>query len=104
MSEKTKKALDELKRVRDEIRVKLDLASKETRRWWEDLEPQLSQVEDKLLAGGDKVADVSKAVAEEFTAAFRRIRDRVGTDKEEAASDEGEPAEASDADIVDDET
>jgi len=103
MSEKTKKALDELRRVRDEIRVKLDLASKESRRWWEDLEPQLTQVEDKLLAGGDKVADVSKAVAEEFAAAFRRIRDRVGSEK---AAEPGEPAsdasDADDADIVDD--
>ena len=105
MSEKTKKALDELRRVRDEIRVKMDLAGKESKRWWDEFEPQLSQVEDKLLEGGEKVADVSKTVAEEFASAFRRIRDRVGSDTPESADSPSAPAAADDpvdAELVDD--
>lgn len=109
MSEKTKKALDELRRLRDEIRVKLDLAGKESKRLWEDLEPQLSQVEDKLLGGGEKVADVSKTVAEEFASAFKRIRDRVSQPSgEDAEAEGGEGASAdaegaTDAELVEDE-
>jgi len=110
MSEKTKKALDELKRLRDEIRVRVDLAGKEAKTWWDDLEPQFSQVEGKIASGGEKVADVSRTVADEMASAFRRIRDRIGGEQakaeegssedtaEEASSDADE---ATDAEIVD---
>ncbi|MBT8495780.1 MAG: hypothetical protein KJO07_22245 [Deltaproteobacteria bacterium] len=111
MSDK-KSPMSELKRLRDEIRVKLDLASKETKSWWENLEPQLTSVEDKLVEGGEKVADVSKAVGEELVSAFKRIRDRIGHDEGEAGEAEVESVEdkssdhdasdATDAEIVDD--
>lgn len=103
MSEKTRKALDELKRVRDEIRVKIDLAGKETKRWWDELEPQLSQVETKIAAGGEKVADMSKAMADEMVSAFRRLRDRIAGDKDAGpGAGEGEDdSGATDAEIVD---
>lgn len=111
MSDK-KSPLTELKRLRDEIRVKLDLASKETRNWWDSLEPQLSSVEDKLKEGGEKVADVSKAVGEELVSALKRIRDRVGEGRAASSGDasaEGEGGEGdgsggdqpTDAEIVD---
>ena len=100
--------MSELRRLRDEIRVKLDLAGKETRNWWESIEPQLSSVEDKLVEGGGKVAGVSKAVGEELVSAFKRIRDRVGNEEgaeaEEAkvgADTEGDDG-PTDADIVED--
>jgi hypothetical protein len=106
-------SLNDLKKLRDQIREGLATAGEETRRLWQEIEPQLAKVEDNLVRSSEKAAGVSKTVAEELASAFQRIRDRVqegsaedpGTDEEPAeGSQEAEDAEVVEADIEEGET
>ncbi len=59
------KSLDELKHLRDEIRVKLHLASMDAKSRWEKLEPRFTEAEQHVRDAGERarhaVADVIKA-------------------------------------------
>jgi hypothetical protein len=100
------KTLDEIKKLRDEIRDRLHKAGEETKKWWQDVEPQLAKLEDNIMRGSDKAADVSRTVAEEFASAFKRIRDRVSApedaESDEATSEAGaDESDVAEAEVVD---
>lgn len=70
-------ALDELRRLRDEIRVKMRLGEMEARDWWAGLEPALEKLEDRLEHTGERTTETANVVTDELAAALRRIRDRL---------------------------
>lgn len=70
-------ALNELRALRDQIRVKMHLAELDARAWWDDVEPRLEALEDKLETGLDKAASVADVVVDELTQALRRVRERI---------------------------
>ena len=70
-------ALNELRSLRDEIRVKLRLAEMDARTWWEDVEPRLEALEDRLETGLDRATSMADVVVDELAKAFRRVRDRM---------------------------
>ena len=70
---------DELKRLRDEIRVKLHLASLEARDRWNELEPSMGQVE-KLAR---EVNEALKRKLGELRDRLREVVERVRRDSDQ---------------------
>jgi hypothetical protein len=63
----------QLRTIRDEIRVRLHLANEEVKKAWNNLEPTLSEIEQKM---GQVTAD-TKAKAQELLKRFSDLRDRL---------------------------
>lgn len=76
-----KRGVDELRKVRDEIRVQLHLAGMEAKSFWESVEPKLADIEQKLERGVDATAKYAEVVVDELTRALERMRDRFTGDK-----------------------
>lgn len=74
---KTNETLEELRKLRDEIRVKVHLAGMEARERWEELEPKLEELEGQLERSGARATEATSIFFEELAAAFRRFRDRI---------------------------
>ncbi len=72
------KTLDELKKLRDEVRVKVHLGEMEIKQWWENVEPQLLSLEQSLAKEAGKAADSAEVLIDELGKAYARIRDRIG--------------------------
>ena len=69
--------IDELKKLRDEIRVRMHLGEMEVRQWWTEVEPRLSDLEESISRSVDQASESTEVFVEEFVDAFRRIRDRL---------------------------
>jgi hypothetical protein len=67
------KLVGQLRTIRDEIRVRLHLASNEAKEAWSRLEPTLGEIEQKM----GQVTDETKAKAQELLKRFSEIRDRL---------------------------
>ncbi|MCS6911695.1 MAG: hypothetical protein RMK29_01935 [Myxococcales bacterium] len=67
-------ALGELKTLRDEIKVRLHLASMEAKtRWQQDLEPRLAQLETQLRDTGERVEEAARQRLAELMEAFGKF-------------------------------
>ena len=87
MSEKPDKfaaEIDSLRTLRDELRVKLNLASKEARdafeaaeKTWAKLEGRLRLVERESRTELHGVGEAARALADEIRGAYRRVRDLI---------------------------
>jgi hypothetical protein len=62
--------LDQLARIRDEIRLKAHLAGMEGRSTWADLEKQFEQLEERFSHEGDHIVGKTREIAAEVQAAF----------------------------------
>ena len=67
------KAVEQLKKIRDEIKVQLHLASMDAKDAWKKLEPGLAELEQKM----GQVTDASRAKAQELLKRFSELRDRM---------------------------
>jgi len=73
--------LNELRTLRDEIRVKLNLAGKDARDQWEKhLEPHIGRIEQQLKESGEGTREAVKEAIERATTAFREFRERMSKD------------------------
>lgn len=72
------KPLDDLKKLRDEVRVKVHLGEMEVKQWWEKVEPQLLGLEESLAREAGKAADSAEVLMDELGKAYQRMRDRLG--------------------------
>lgn len=75
------KTVEDIKKLRDEIRVKVHLGGLEAKEWWQELEPQLAALESTLASGVDKAASSADLIVQEFAEAFRRVRERMDDPK-----------------------
>ncbi len=66
--------LDDLARIRDEIRLKVHLAGMEGRSTWADLEKQFEQLEERFGRDGDHIVDSTRQIAAELQTAFRDFK------------------------------
>lgn len=73
----TSDELKELKKLRDEIRVRMHLGEMEVREWWTQVEPRLAELEDTISRTVEQASESKDVFVEEFVDAFRRIRDRL---------------------------
>jgi predicted nucleic acid-binding Zn-ribbon protein len=77
MSDDLDKAVQNLKTLRDEIRVQIHLAKAEIKDEWEELEPKFEEMEEKLSGAAEETRDVVNVIAEELSSAYRRIKERL---------------------------
>lgn len=71
--------LDELKQVREEIQLKLHLASMDAKSYWKELEPKLGELEHKLVHdSGHMALDAASKLSQDLKDAFQRFRKRLG--------------------------
>lgn len=71
----------ELQRMRDEIRLKVNLASKEVRETWEDrVEPRFHDLEKRVASTTEATAHELREAAKDLRKHFRRIRDQLQAD------------------------
>jgi hypothetical protein len=76
------KGLEDLKTLRDDIRVRLHLASMEAKtRWNEDLEPRFFQIERQIKDAGERVGDAAHKALGELAQAFRSFRASLGQER-----------------------
>lgn len=81
--------LQELKTLRDEIRVKLHLAGQEARSQWEtQIEPHVERIEKQLKDTHADAKDTVKDAIERAKTAFQDFRARLGDEQDRQALDE----------------
>lgn len=74
----TNKEWEDLKRIGDELELKIRLASMDARDRWQALRPRLTALEETIKQTG---ARTSKLITEELSSlgkALRRLRDEIG--------------------------
>ncbi len=71
------KTLEELKVLRDEIKLKLHLATMDAKDEWKQLEPKLVALEHKIDREGEKAVEAAGEVFTELGAAFRKFKDKL---------------------------
>ena len=71
------KAVAQLRKLRDEIRVHVHLATLDAQEAWKKLEPNLSELEQKV----NQVSEATKSKAQEMLKRFSELRDKVKTAK-----------------------
>ena len=75
--EQLQDGLNEFRRIADEIRVKVHLASLDTRSYWEEVEPKLRRLEQALEHKGEAALLSVGEIYEEVGRAIRSVRDRL---------------------------
>ncbi|WP_428261268.1 hypothetical protein [Haliangium sp.] len=69
--------LTDLKKMRDEIRVKLHLASMEVKERWQQIEPKLDELERRIDAGSEEVVGATSKLFEDVGRAVRDMGERL---------------------------
>ena len=74
--------LDDLKRQRDELRVQLNLASKEAKDEWEELEGKMEKfsAEAKLAKTGSGISAALGLLGNELKQGYKRVREATKDD------------------------
>lgn len=75
--EQIDRGLDELEKLRDEIKLKLHLAEMDAQSAWRRLEPKLDELETTVQRQGNTVAETTVDFTEELLKSFRQLRDRI---------------------------
>jgi hypothetical protein len=82
LSDRLKGEFENLRTLRDDLRVRIHLAKAEVRDQWEDLEKDWQRVEGRMKAIGDSSRESAKEVGEaagllveELRDAYRRLRE-----------------------------
>jgi|SRR5688572_22880055 hypothetical protein len=75
LQQQFQRALEDLKTLRDEIKVRLHLAGLEAKtRWSQDLEPRLNELEGQIRGAGEKVSDAARSSLSELSEAVKGFR------------------------------
>ena len=74
--------VDDLKQKRDELRVKIHLASKEAQEEWEELEEKMKEFSSRAELGrtSEGIGDALGKVGEELKLGYQRIRNAIKED------------------------
>ena len=81
-SEKFAEELDDLRRVRDELRVQIHLGKAEAKAQWDELEKRFQQLEsraklvrDESAETLDDIGDAARGLVDEIKRGYRHLRD-----------------------------
>lgn len=69
--------IDELERLRDEVKLKLHLANLDAKKRWFVLETELDQLETELKHDSGAVAEASARLSEHLLESFKDFRNRL---------------------------
>ncbi len=75
--ERIDRGLDELEKLRDEIKLKLHLAEMDAQSTWRRLEPKLDELESTVERQGSTVAETTANMTEDLVKSFRQLRDKI---------------------------
>ena len=82
-------SLQELRTLRDEIRVRLHLVGQEARDQWEKhLEPHVGRIEQQIKESSEDTREALREALERARTAFREFRARMTKDQDMGGSDE----------------
>ncbi len=73
------KELQDLQRMREDIRATLHRAGQDARDKWKELEPKLEELERKVEAGGKELGEAGSKLFEDIGKAVRDFANRVTT-------------------------
>ena len=68
--------INELRKLRDEIKVKVHLAGMDAKRAWNELEPKFTELEKRVASEGNAIKAATTELVRDLGDAFRRFRDR----------------------------
>ncbi len=68
---------DDVRRIADELEVKIHLASMDARDRWHELEPRVVELEHAIARSGGEATDAIKHELADALGALRRLRDDV---------------------------
>jgi hypothetical protein len=71
--------LDELEKLRGEIKLKLHLAEMDAQSTWRRLEPKLDELESTVERQGNAVAETTANLTEDLIKSFRQLRDKIAS-------------------------
>lgn len=77
LRESVNQRIDELERIRDEVKLKLHLANLDAKKHWFTLETQLDELESELRRDRSAVAEASSKLSEQLVTSFREFRNRL---------------------------
>jgi hypothetical protein len=70
-------AWDDVRRLADEVRLKMHLAGMELKEKWKTLEPQVKEVEQKVKDGGEKAGEKVTEQVNAIAAGLRQFVDEL---------------------------
>lgn len=73
MTDTTPQPLQELRRIVDEIKLKIHLAGMDARARWQELQPRIAELETKFERTGNLISEQVASIAK----ALRQLRDRL---------------------------
>jgi hypothetical protein len=73
----TEETIDELRKLRDEIRVRIHLAAMDARDVWRELEPRVTRVERAIEKKGTAAAEEIGDLGERVMRALRDLKHRL---------------------------
>jgi hypothetical protein len=68
---------DEVRRIADEIELKIHLAGMDARDRWRALQPRVVEIEKKISSAGNRIGAALDREVDSIGAALRRLRDEV---------------------------
>lgn len=72
---------DEVRRIADELELKIHLAGMDARDRWRALQPRIAEVEKSISSAGKRASDVVERELSAIGDALRRLRDDVSPTK-----------------------
>jgi hypothetical protein len=75
----TNPMLEDLRRMAEELNVRVHLAGMEARDRWNLLQPRLAEIERAVVRGSDRAEEVVAKELADLGAALRRLRDDIVT-------------------------
>ena len=75
LKDELKKGLSQLQTLRDEVRVRLHLASMDIKSQWDKLEPQLLDVEKEVEAKAEKASEATKTMVSDAVKRLQKFRE-----------------------------
>jgi len=70
---------EQLSRLADEVKVKVHLAGMEAKEYWQELEPRLEELEQRVVKDlGQEAREATRQVLDEVSGALDRLRQRLG--------------------------
>jgi hypothetical protein len=68
---------DEVRRLADELELKIHLAGMNARDRWRDLQPRIVEIEKSITSAGRRAGDALEREVESIGMALRRLRDDI---------------------------
>ena len=72
-----REGLEELRTLRDEIRVKMHLAGMEAKERWKALEPRFEQIEGEVREATDSATEQLRGALDELRESFKKLRSKL---------------------------